>query len=361
MARAGVYRTDVEKARRALLARGKNPSIDAVRAELGNTGSRSTIHRLLKEVEAQEGRPAGTKPAVSDALGDLVQRLAEQLHAEADARLAEHQAHFDAQRQTHAAQVDQLTQEIAQLRAKSQRTETTLAASQTALQETQAQLQDLRVQVAQRDERLAGLERRGQELEAHVESLEEKHRHARDALEHFRTAAQEQRAREQRQHEQALQALQVELRKAGDQLTAKQGELLQLNRDNARLVEHVSQLQTTLRTAERDRDSAARQRDELRPLPAQLAALETRAATAMAEAERTHELVAALEQRLAATRTELQTAELERTRALARLEGMEAALAHRVEPPAKSEAGGVTRKRCRDATPATGSLLEPDR
>lgn len=74
MARAGIYRTDVEKARRSLLAKGQHPSIDLVRTELGNTGSRSTIHRFLKEIEVDELAPTGAKPAITDALQDLVRR-----------------------------------------------------------------------------------------------------------------------------------------------------------------------------------------------------------------------------------------------------------------------------------------------
>ncbi len=48
MARGGVYKTEIEKARNALLAEGKHPSVDAVRVALGNTGSKTTIHRYLR-------------------------------------------------------------------------------------------------------------------------------------------------------------------------------------------------------------------------------------------------------------------------------------------------------------------------
>ena len=34
-----------------ILARGEHPSIDAVRIEMGNTGSKTTIHRYLKELD----------------------------------------------------------------------------------------------------------------------------------------------------------------------------------------------------------------------------------------------------------------------------------------------------------------------
>ena len=44
MARGGLYKSDVQKARDALRAQGKHPSVDAVRVALGNTGG----HRTLK-------------------------------------------------------------------------------------------------------------------------------------------------------------------------------------------------------------------------------------------------------------------------------------------------------------------------
>ena len=59
MARGGINKAVVQTARLAILARGENPSIDAVRIEMGNTGSKTTIHRYLKELDD------GTEPAES--------------------------------------------------------------------------------------------------------------------------------------------------------------------------------------------------------------------------------------------------------------------------------------------------------
>lgn len=53
MARAGVYFSDVKRAWDALVSEGRRPSIDAVRAALGNTGSKTTIHKYLREIEAE--------------------------------------------------------------------------------------------------------------------------------------------------------------------------------------------------------------------------------------------------------------------------------------------------------------------
>ena len=38
MARAGIYKSEVVRARNKLLAMGRYPSIDAIRSELGDTG-----------------------------------------------------------------------------------------------------------------------------------------------------------------------------------------------------------------------------------------------------------------------------------------------------------------------------------
>ncbi|KYO78240.1 hypothetical protein LT18_03731 [Pseudomonas aeruginosa] len=78
MARGGINKAVVQKARHALLARGAHPSIDAVRIELGNTGSKTTIHRYLKELEdAERGRDAASIP-LSEQLANLVSQLADQ-------------------------------------------------------------------------------------------------------------------------------------------------------------------------------------------------------------------------------------------------------------------------------------------
>lgn len=67
MARGGINKALVQKARDALQARGIRASIDAVRVELGNTGSKSTILRYLQELSAVQS-PSGPV-ALEDELG----------------------------------------------------------------------------------------------------------------------------------------------------------------------------------------------------------------------------------------------------------------------------------------------------
>ncbi|WP_411563648.1 DNA-binding protein [Pseudomonas shirazensis] len=47
----------MQRARDAFLPRGLSPSIEAVRAELGHTGSKTTILRYLRELDVAEPHP----------------------------------------------------------------------------------------------------------------------------------------------------------------------------------------------------------------------------------------------------------------------------------------------------------------
>lgn len=276
MARGGLYKTDVEKARQSLLAQGKHPSTDAVRVALGNTGSKSTIHRYLKELDAEDAQRAGGRVGLSDALQDLVGRLAGQLQEEADRQIAEAQTRFDAQLKDRSDALEHHIQEGAALSAQLQRIEVALQAETQQRVDVEKALQASAVLASQREERIAGLTVQLAERDSHIASLEEKHAHARDALEHFRTATKEQRDQELRRHEHQMQGLQVELRQALEALTGKNHELMQLNRDNARMTEQLGQLGKDLRQAQSERRQLDHQLGELRGLAIDYQALESR-------------------------------------------------------------------------------------
>ena len=89
MARTGLYKSEVKKARESLLAQSKYPSVDAVRVELGNTGSKTTIHKYLKELEEEDGGATRHKVDISEALQNLISRLSSQLQDEANVQVNE--------------------------------------------------------------------------------------------------------------------------------------------------------------------------------------------------------------------------------------------------------------------------------
>lgn len=113
MARGGINKAVVQQARQALIARGEHPSIDAVRIELGNTGSKTTIHRYLKELEAQQPAAPLAMAGLNEQLARLVDQLAAQLHEQAEAHVRQAEAVFVEQREQLHAQLQLAQQALA--------------------------------------------------------------------------------------------------------------------------------------------------------------------------------------------------------------------------------------------------------
>jgi Plasmid replication region DNA-binding N-term len=89
MARTGLTKSQVRACRDRLLAEGRYPSVDALRQALGNTGSKSTIHRFLKELAGEDGDSAAglRREDTARTLHDIVEQLAERLHGDAQQRI----------------------------------------------------------------------------------------------------------------------------------------------------------------------------------------------------------------------------------------------------------------------------------
>lgn len=297
MARGGINKALVQQARRALLQRGEHPSIDAVRIELGNTGSKSTIHRYLKELEEAEAGQGSAPRTPSARLAELVGDLAAQLEEEAQAAVAAEREALAQERigylqrlEQAEARIRQLEGEGASLSAALQETRDTLHAEQQLLQ--QARIDCARLQQVELD-----LGQRLADRDAQLQSLEDKHRHAREALEHYRQASKEQREQEQRRHEAQVQQLQMENRQLQQSLIVRQDELTRLNRDNERLVTEGGQLRRELAV---QRDAATRQGEELANLNGRLTlaqsareGLQARSDALQAEVERLAQALAA--------------------------------------------------------------------
>jgi hypothetical protein len=270
MARSGLYLSDVRAARDALRAQGKHPSLDAVRIALGNTGSKTTIHKMLRQLDEEEG---SATPNISEALQSLVSQLAGQLQAEADATLEQGQARLAeletkqnsllaasrAEAEAAAAAMRALQLELDQERQAHLRTAASLQTEAIARHTAEQQVRDLQ-------ERLA-------ENEQHRVSLEDKHRHAREALEHYRQSAQEQREREARRHETQVQQLRAELHEAQQTALGKQEEASRLNLDAARLVAELASAQRALYTEQQSARSLEIKLDQMRGFENQCVAL----------------------------------------------------------------------------------------
>ncbi|MCF5548028.1 DNA-binding protein [Pseudomonas salomonii] len=239
MARGGINKAVVQTARLAILARGENPSIDAVRIEMGNTGSKTTIHRYLKELDDSETRLTITQAPIDDELGELVARLAQRLKDKAQEPIDLALAQFEQQKAALLAQVQALEEAHGQLKQQFDIQAAALAEESAALQTASTSLQTEQTRNAGLSQACSDYELRINDKDEQIRSLEDKHLHARDALEHYRNAVKEQSEQEQRRHEGQLQQVQAELRQAQQSAMVRQDEITQLHRDNERLlIEH---------------------------------------------------------------------------------------------------------------------------
>lgn len=237
MARGGVNKAVVQAARLAILARGENPSIDAVRIEMGNTGSKTTIHRYLKELgEGTQPDDTEAPEPIDDELLALVSRLAQRLKEQAQEPIDQARGQFEQQRKDLETRLHEAEQANTQLQQHYELQSLALAQESEALHRTRSMLQTEQTRNAGLNQALADFELRLQDKDEQIRSLEEKHLHARDALEHYRNAVKEQREQEHSRHESQVQQLQMELRQAQQSALVRQDEITQLHRDNERLL-----------------------------------------------------------------------------------------------------------------------------
>lgn len=269
MARGGIYKSEVMRARDRLMSLGRHPSLDAIRIELGNTGSKSTIQRYLKEIEEEEGGKAGGKVALNEAIQDLVLRLAERLQDEADQRIVRLNAEQASALQTARDATKTAQDEAAALRKTLEHSRSETAAEKERYEElAQAHLAGTQAR-AQAEQRASDLQLQLESEIQHRSSIEAKYADARGSLEHFRDASKEQREREARQHENQVQFLQQEIHGLKQSVVEHQTKFVQANQELARLTSELG--------------AARRELAQLEKVRGQLAAVSEKLATAQAE------------------------------------------------------------------------------
>lgn len=232
MARGGINKAVVRIARDSLLARGIRPTIDLIRIELGNTGSKSTILRHLKELDAHpiEDRPT----SLDEELHTLIEGISLRLKTEAEESVSTERelirkslGEFKTERTHLLKRIQDLADSVEELKLKEVKLETKAGMLETELKGSQIEV--TRLQEVEKSLTAISLER-----EARINSLEEKHRHARQSLEHYRASIVEHRAEERDRTERTIQILKTQNNELSKQCTDNLERLEALNRDNAR-------------------------------------------------------------------------------------------------------------------------------
>ncbi|MFC6299520.1 integrase [Pseudomonas sp. CCM 7893] len=334
MARGGINKAVVQTARLAILARGENPSIDAVRIEMGNTGSKTTIHRYLKELDESESRQTITQAPIDDELAELVGKLAQRLKDQAQEPIDSALAQFKQQKAALLAQLEELEQAHSQLKQAFEVQAHALTDESAALNTTRSSLQTEQTRNAGLSQACSDYELRINDKDEQIRSLEEKHLHARDALEHYRNAIKDQREQEQRRHEGQLQQVQAELRQAQQSAMVRQDEITQLHRDNERLlIEH----RVTVKELGMLQEQSRKERDEQRQLSEQVSLIDSER-TLLQERLRVALLEVQLRQEALSEHQQANKAlELDLVKAQARIEALHLAAVVATAPEATTE------------------------
>lgn len=251
MARGGINKFNVQQARESVLAKGQNPSIDAIRIELGNTGSKSTIHRYLKEIEEEEGCQLDDEALLSNTLKEMVVRLASRLHEEAATIVTDHEVKHKKQRDEWQEQQKSQSQALDEALSKMSSLETELSALKEQHINAIDANQTLSANAQRLEQAVKDYDTLIKEKDKQIDSLEEKHQHSRESLEHYRESVKDQREQDQRRHEQQVQQLQAEQRQLNQTLSVKQADITMLSKDNARLISEMTEFRKQLSELEK--------------------------------------------------------------------------------------------------------------
>ncbi|MDR3369688.1 DNA-binding protein [Rhodoferax sp.] len=212
MARAGILYSHVAKAATALAAAGTNPTVDTVRAALGDTGSKSTIAPLLKRWKAEhESQAVAASTGLPTDLLEAVQAVHQRLEAAAQVQVEQLRAEHEQARQASAQKLEAERTAARQMRAERDAQATELAQMKAALRHEREEQQHAAVTMAALQAEQAGLTERLADRAAEIKLLADQLAHARQQFEHFQDKAAERRESDKQAADVRAAALEREL------------------------------------------------------------------------------------------------------------------------------------------------------
>lgn len=242
MARAGILYSQVAKAAATLAAAGATPTVDAVRAALGGTGSKSTIAPMLKQWKAEhEGQAVAASTGLPADLLEAVKAVHQRLEAAAQAEVQQLRAAHDLARQEASRELEAERASGRQLRAEREALASELGQVKAALAHERDERQHAAVTIAALRAENDGLTQRLADRAAEVNLLADQLAQARQQLEHFQNKAAEQRQSDRQAAEARIAALEHELEVARGYLGEHREAIAVLRSDKARLEDKVAE------------------------------------------------------------------------------------------------------------------------
>lgn len=243
MARTGILYSQVARAAAALVAAGANPTVDAVRAALGDTGSKGTIAPMLKQWKAQhEGETAAAGAGLPSDLLEAVRGVYQRLEANAQAQVEQLRAEHEQAGQEATQQLEAERAAGRQLRAERETLAAELAQVKAAFTHERDKRQHAAVTIAALRAQNDGLTQRLADRAAEVKLLADQLTQARQQFEHFQDKAAEQRQIDRQAAETRIAALERELGAVRNNLQEHREALAVLRVDKAHVEDQVAAL-----------------------------------------------------------------------------------------------------------------------
>lgn len=271
MARAGILYSQVAKAAAQLAAAGTNPTVDTVRAALGDTGSKGTIAPMLKQWKAQhQGETAAASAGLPADLLEAVKGVYQRLEAGAQAQVEQLRTTHDQARQEVTQQLEVERAAGRQLRAEQDVLSAELAQVKAALGHERDERQHAAVAIAAQRAENDGQTQRLADRAAEVRLLTDQLAQARRQFDHFQEKAAEQRQRDRQGFEARIGTLEREALQLRTHLqehqqavavlrAEKQGLQHQVERANGEAKEHLGEVYTLREQLAAAREMASRE------------------------------------------------------------------------------------------------------
>lgn len=225
MARSGINKKMVYQAIKQLTSANSAVTVDAVRAELGHTGSKTTICRFMNELEQEQAVQGDKLALLNDVLLALVSDVAKKMHDDLQSPLLDAQAQLTEKQKQWQEQYDQLLSAFDEEQSAKRLVQSDRDTLNNKLEKLNNQSVEGNLLQAKQNEVIQSLQQQVITQKKHIDSLEDKHNQARDALNHFRESAKEQREQENQRHANQVQLLQSELRQTQQSGVIKQEKL----------------------------------------------------------------------------------------------------------------------------------------
>ncbi len=273
MARAGINRAQVEQAIINLKKENRYPSYQLIRQYLKNSGSYSTIGRLVRELKEENPALFGEQVDIPDAILKTFNVLSGQLRAEARKEAEQTEKKFLEAADEQEKLYEDLRKEYDELHHAHQELQDQLAEKTVHEDNLNKRLQEKDIEIASLKTEQKNCEKNLDDKTEQITTLEAKFNQLYQQHKHYQEASKQERDTLRADHDRQLTALQGEIKTLKETVAGKLEAISFLNNDNIRL---TSELNATQRELQDKKDTNKKQAQEIKELQAKNEALDNK-------------------------------------------------------------------------------------